>query len=109
VNEILVYWRPGCGFCARLFRQLEASSVPHRRVNIWDDERAAAAVRQVAHGNETVPTVFVGPVALVNPSLEQVLAVAAEEAPGAVPAGWQPKPPGRVAGWLGRRLAGRTG
>lgn len=105
-NEIVVYWRPGCGFCARLLGQLDARSVPHRRVNIWEDERAAAAVRQVASGNETVPTVFVGKVALVNPSLDVLLTAALTEAPAAVPVGWQPKPQGRAAAWLARRLAG---
>jgi hypothetical protein len=44
-------------------------------VNIWEDERAATAVRAVAGGNETVPTVFVGSVALVNPDVDDILAV----------------------------------
>jgi mycoredoxin len=30
-------------------------------INIWEDPQAAARVRSVANGNETVPTVFVGP------------------------------------------------
>lgn len=98
-----MYWRPGCGFCARLFRQLDGAGVPHRRVNIWDDERAAAAVRQVARGNETVPTVFVGTVALVNPGLDRILQVATTEAPEAVPAGWQPRTSTGLTGWLRRR------
>jgi hypothetical protein len=38
-------------------------------VNIWEDPEAAAFVRSVARGNETVPTVTVGDVALVNPSV----------------------------------------
>ena len=67
-----MYWRPGCPFCGSLFRQLEHHDLAHRRVNIWDDPAAAATVRSVARGNETVPTVTVGDVALVNPSAGEV-------------------------------------
>lgn len=45
-------------------------------VNIWDDPEAAAFVRSVARGNETVPTVAVGEIAMVNPSVKDVLAAA---------------------------------
>ncbi|NOX21597.1 MAG: NrdH-redoxin [Actinobacteria bacterium] len=71
-QEPIVYWRPGCGFCARLFAQLDQAGVPHRRVNIWEDPDAAATVRSFAHGSETVPTVVIGDTALVNPSVDQV-------------------------------------
>ena len=74
-SEITVYWRPGCPFCGSLFRQLERHGVPHRRVNIWDDPEAAAVVRGIARGNETVPTVTVGDVGLVNPDVRQILAL----------------------------------
>lgn len=86
-NEIVVYWRQGCGFCSRLLGRLDQYEIPHRLVNIWDDPDGAAFVRSVARGNETVPTVTVGPVALVNPSVVQLLTVAVEHAPNAVPAG----------------------
>jgi glutaredoxin-like protein len=102
---IEVYWRPGCGFCSRLFRKLDELAVPYRRVDIWEDPAAAERVRDVARGYETVPTVFVGSVALVNPSVHEVLAAAAEHVPAAVPAGYEPPPPGRLARWLG---AGRS-
>lgn len=71
-----VYWRPGCPFCRRLLRPLRRSGLVLREVNIWDDPEAAARVRSVAGGNETVPTVFIGEQALVNPSMRQVLRVA---------------------------------
>jgi hypothetical protein len=41
--------------------------------NIWDDADAAAFVRCVAGGNETVPTVTVGDTALVNPRIDAIL------------------------------------
>jgi hypothetical protein len=38
-------------------------------------------VRSIADGFETVPTVIVGPVAMVNPSLDLLLDTVAEHAP----------------------------
>lgn len=66
-EEVAVYWRPGCPFCGRLLRALEAAGVPMRRHDIWSDETAREFVRSHANGNETVPTVALGEVVLVNP------------------------------------------
>jgi len=95
-------------FCSSLLRQLRRRGVPHRRVNIWDDAIGAARVRAVAHGNETVPTVDVGDVPLVNPDVHTVLATAARYAPDAVPAGYVPPQPGRLRRWLLGRLGARV-
>lgn len=104
--EIVVFWRPACGYCSRLRRQLDGSGVPHRLVNIWEDPAGAAAVRAVTGGNETVPTVVIGEVGLVNPDMHQVLAVAADHAPAAVPEGYEPPEPGRLGRFIGRALGG---
>lgn len=80
-SEITVYWRPGCPFCSSLRGGLHRAGLPFREVNIWDDPNAAAFVRSVARGNETVPTVSIGKVNLVNPSARRVLEVAATETP----------------------------
>ena len=78
--ELTVYWRPACGFCSSLRRQLEQTDLTYAEVNIWDDPSGAAVVRAYAGGNETVPTVVVGEVGsaravgLVNPSAREVLA-----------------------------------
>jgi len=74
-----VYWRPGCPFCLLLLSPLRRSGLRFREVNIWEDPQAAARVRSVADGNETVPTVFIGDQAMVNPSVRQVLAAAGHE------------------------------
>jgi hypothetical protein len=50
-------------------------------VNIWDHPEAAAAVRRIAGGNETVPTVVVGDIGLVNPTVSKVLEAVAVAAP----------------------------
>ena len=89
--SITVYWRPGCGFCGSLLRQFEQLQVPYDAVNIWDDPSGAAFVHSVARGNETVPTVAIGPVALVNPSIREVLTAAVSHAPDAVPANFTPR------------------
>lgn len=51
---------------------LRRAAIPTTEVNIWEDPEAAATVRDVAGGNETVPTVIVGDAALVNPSVDDV-------------------------------------
>ncbi len=106
--EIVVYWRPGCMFCSSLLRQLDRRGVPHRRVNIWDDTVGAALVRAAANGNETVPTVLIGPITVVNPDIHTVLSLAAEHLPGAVPADDEPPPRGRFGRWVLARLGGTT-
>lgn len=103
-TDIRVYWRPGCGFCGSLLRGLERAELSFERANIWEDEGAAAFVRSVARGNETVPTVTVGNVALVNPSARDVLRVVSEEAPERLPEGYEPPPPGPVARAISRLL-----
>lgn len=91
VETITLYWRPACGFCAALRRELESSGVPIVEVNIWDDPAAALVVQSIANGNETVPTVLIGDasapdrVGLVNPSAAQVLDAVAAHAPHLLP------------------------
>lgn len=81
VTAVEFYWRPGCPFCMALRLPLRRSGLPVREVNIWDDHQAAARVRAATGGNETVPTVFIGQQALVNPSFRQVQAAVREHAP----------------------------
>ncbi|CAN5544848.1 hypothetical protein BH10ACT10_BH10ACT10_00700 [soil metagenome] len=66
-------WRPGCPFCGSLRRGLSRAGVATIEHNIWSSADAAARVRQATGGDKTVPTVFVGDRALVNPSVRQVI------------------------------------
>jgi glutaredoxin len=68
-----VMWRPGCPFCGSLRRGLSRAGVATIEHDIWASADAAARVREATGGDETVPTVFVGPRALVNPSVRQVV------------------------------------
>lgn len=71
---IEVMWRPGCPFCGALRRGLSRAGVATIEHDIWSSADAAARVRAATGGDETVPTVFVGDRALVNPSVRQVVA-----------------------------------
>jgi mycoredoxin len=103
---LTVYWRPGCPFCSSLFSQLDRAKVPYQTANIWEDPEAAATVRSIARGNETVPTVTVGEAGLVNPDLHEIMAVAANLAPQLIPVDYEAPQPGRIAQWIHTKLAG---
>ncbi|GAC1308088.1 MAG: hypothetical protein NVSMB16_04340 [Acidimicrobiales bacterium] len=64
---VTVYWRPGCGFCSSLRRDLSRRDIDATWVNIWEDDDARAYVRSVARGHETVPTAVVDGQPMVNP------------------------------------------
>jgi glutaredoxin len=103
---LTVYWRPGCPFCSSLFNQLDRAQISYGTANIWEDPAAAAAVRSIANGNETVPTVTLGEAGMVNPDLHEIMAVAAELAPHLIPEGYEAPQPGRLAKWIHTKLAG---
>lgn len=104
-RDVLVYWRPGCPYCMMLRLGLRSARVPAVWVSIWEDRDAAARVRAITGGDETVPTVVVGTRAMVNPSARQVIRAIRDGQPGTGPpagtraAAWL----ARMAGFLGRR------
>ena len=69
---VVVYWRPGCPYCAHLRWGLRRMNVASEELNIWRDPSAAAFVRSVNGGDETVPTVLVGATTMRNPTPRQV-------------------------------------
>jgi mycoredoxin len=85
MEQVTVYWRPGCPYCARLRQDLRVLGVRAREINIWADESAAATVRELAGGNETVPTVVIGDRGFVNPPASTVLAELRRVTPGFTP------------------------
>ncbi len=72
--KVTLYWRPGCVFCLWLRLVLRWHHLTVHQVNIQADPDAAAFVRSVADGNETVPTVVVDGHPIVNPAPSQVVA-----------------------------------
>ncbi len=89
---VTVYWRPGCMYCAALRRGLRRAGLATTEVNIWADPEAAAKVRSIAHGNETVPTVLVGGTEFVNPPVRVVLEAVCAVAPQMLGNGALPTP-----------------
>lgn len=69
-----MYTRPGCPFSAKLRAKLNLARIPYTKIDIWEDQDAAAVVRSVNDGNELVPTVQVGEVFLSNPSVREIKA-----------------------------------
>lgn len=104
-SPVIVYWRPGCPYCMGLRRRLRQLGVRTTEINIWSEPDAAAVVRSVAGGNETVPTVVIGDTAMVNPSGPEVLEAARRLAPdalspdGPLPASRRSLPPPVLAAW----------
>lgn len=99
LEAIQFYWRPGCPFCMSLDRSLKGIEIPLEKHNIWEDPDAAAFVRSVANGNETVPTVRVGDEFMVNPSAKDVAAAVARVDPsqaGKMASVTEPGPLGRM-------------
>lgn len=72
-RHVVIYWRPGCVFCARLRGRLGRVGRRATWVNIWQDEAGAAYVRSVNDGNETVPTVVIDGEPMTNPDPALVL------------------------------------
>ena len=94
--EVTVYTRPGCPFCTTLRAGLRRHGLEFREVDIWEDREAAAVVRSIADGNETVPTVVIGDWTAVNPLAGAVLDAVGEHAPELLPEA----KPGLVEGTL---------
>ncbi len=100
-DAIHYYWRPGCPFCTMLRRGLDKAGIETVDHNIWDDPAEAAVVRHHANGNETVPTVVIGDVGLVNPSVKQLTAHLRQHAPHLLPEGFEEPAPGLMSRLLG--------
>ncbi len=95
-----IYWRRGCGACSSLRVGLAEAGVSATWHDIWEEPDAAAYVRSVARGNETVPTVRIGERALVAARTGAVLAELQRLDPDRVltTSHW---PPLRVIQWIG--------
>lgn len=73
--QITMYSTVWCGYCHRLKTALKSAGIPFTEVDIEHDDAAAAFVRGVNGGNQTVPTVkFADGSALTNPSLADIKA-----------------------------------
>jgi len=76
-RDVILYWRPMCGYCETLKAGLLQRGIDYQAVDIWADRSQAEIVRGATGGDEIVPTVQVGERFLVNPSVDQVEAALA--------------------------------
>ncbi len=92
---VVVYWRPGCPYCASLRSDLDRRGITATWHDIWSDagSDARALVQRANGGDETVPTVVIGGRTLTNPSGAVVAALAAGQ-----------EPPPRRPQWFWRML-----
>jgi glutaredoxin-like protein len=68
-TSIIVYGTTWCGDCRRARRFLQNHQIDFQWINIDQDREAEAYVREVNHGNRSVPTiVFPDGSILVEPS-----------------------------------------
>ena len=100
-DAVHYYWRPGCMFCTMLRRGLDKAGIETTDHDIWDDPAAAATVRTYADGNETVPTLVIGDVGLVNPTTKQVVRHLEQFAPHLLPDDLEQPEPGLLGRLLG--------
>lgn len=89
-----------------LERNLDKLDLPLNKKNIWDSPKAAATVRSIADGNETVPTVVIGNAKMVNPNAGQVLQAIEAQAPELMPEGVTAPKPGKMAQRINKMLGG---
>lgn len=74
-----VFMTTWCPYCHRLLRDLSATGLAYRTVDVDHDPDAAAWVESVNGGNRVVPTVrFANGTSATNPSAQQVVATAME-------------------------------
>jgi glutaredoxin len=100
-DAVHYYWRPGCPFCSMLRRGLVKHGIETVDHNIWDSPDDAAMVRTYANGSETVPTVVIGGVGLVNPSARQVARHLEQFAPHLLPEDHDTPKPGLMSRLFG--------
>ena len=97
INAVQFYWRPGCGFCARLDRA-RARRYPDGETQHLGGPGRRAIVRSLANGNETVPTIVIDDIGMVNPSADEVITVLSSRARTWFPRAESPQP-SRLGKW----------
>jgi len=58
-TEIVMYWRPGCGYCMRARELLASKGVAYTGINV-EQVPGAREEMQKRSGRNTVPQIFVG-------------------------------------------------
>ena len=73
-----MYSTTWCGHCRRLKRQLDDAGIGYREIDIDEHEQFGARIVAATGGYRTVPTLEIGGLLLVNPSVPEVRAALAQ-------------------------------
>lgn len=72
-ETVTMYTTTWCGYCIRLKHQMRRAGINYQEIHLERNPEAAAFVRSVNGGNETVPTlVFPDSSTATNPSIAEV-------------------------------------
>lgn len=72
--RITVYSTSWCGYCRRLLQRLTEAGIEAAIVDVDETTEFDQRIRAAAGGNRVVPTVEVGDMLLVNPSVDEIRA-----------------------------------
>lgn len=82
INPIIVYGRPGCPGVGPVLRLLDSADAAYEYVDIRQDPEAAARLRAITGGYESVPTVVLADGrAMVEPGTLKLRQALQEQAP----------------------------
>lgn len=57
--EVIIYTRPGCGYCTRAKQLLSSKDVEFTEYNIWEKDEYQNAMIKLSGGARTVPQIFI--------------------------------------------------
>jgi mycoredoxin len=77
-DEVVVYYRPGCPFAAKLRTKLKLARMPYTAIRFGEEADGDAAARSAGGGNQISPTVRVDGHYLVDPPLHEIRKALAE-------------------------------
>ena len=78
MTPVTMYTTTWCGYCRRLKRQMEDEGIEFREVDVDAEAQYDERIIAATGGFRTVPTIEVGDVLLVNPTLREVRATLAQ-------------------------------
>jgi len=59
-EQVVIYTKPGCPYCAAAKNDLEERGVPYKEISVEDNPRAAEELMRLSKGNGIVPTLVIG-------------------------------------------------
>lgn len=57
--DIVIYTRPGCGYCTLAKQLLDKKETKYQEFNIWSSEKIKAEMAKRTNGAQTVPQILI--------------------------------------------------